>query len=466
MTHFGYIVQIKICWKTDYMFQTLKVGVFNVTKTKEDLLEKLINSNPNVYRTEVLPASWQPGGGISNSGPSEFSAAPPHPFMKLLQVKDYEFFVHKDFMKASQRNEKGIFYRDKGKKKDHAKGELFWVRPSPPVEMSEVRDEASITVQALAMSVLKNDIATLVRDYRLIETPTTCLKHGNPGGDIASWEAWMVRIRTVGVRPNAKEPHLAECIAHRDITIIACRRKYIPPTMDMSQDVVIVFCGLLHGYGSSSAHVTPQGILDTMMPRSKGFESDHIVVQTRADALLLTEEEYSWFLSRLRIKPAGWRRALQFCKSLALMLERAGVSSSSLLTHPRAKMLLGDVVLRDDQDDPFEFASYLEKEVEGLGDMVEPTILEEWRRRVWKFLAWCIDRGMLPSVFSINSLVYYYNVLTGQPRPQSKLGQVFESMLYLHAPGEPYVNSPLVAKVRDERLMRKFTFNEYVMIVS
>ena len=99
-----------------------------------------------------------------------------------------------------------------------------------------------------------------------------------------------------------------------------------------------------------------------------------------------------------------------------------------------------------------------------MDNVVEPEIQEEWRKRVWIFLAWCIDRGMLPSIFSINSLVYYYNVLTGQPRPQSKLGQVFESMLYLHAPDEPYVNSPLVAKVRDERLMRKFTFNEYVMI--
>ena len=113
------------------------------------------------------------------------------------------------------------------------------------------------------MSVLKNDIATLVRDYRLIETPTTCLKHGNPGGDIASWEAWMVRIRTVGVRPNAKEPHLAECIAHRDITIIACRRKYIPPTMDISFDQSV-----LHDmYSNHSLRL----MLDKMAESNKAF---------------------------------------------------------------------------------------------------------------------------------------------------------------------------------------------------
>eukprot|EP00943_MAST-04B_sp_MAST-4B-sp1_P003360 g3360.t1 len=203
------IGQIKICWKTDYMFQTLKVGVFEIKKTHEDLLDRLVYTNPSVYRINIMPLSWQPGGGVSNTGPSEFSAVPPHPSMYLYQVKDYEFFAHKDFNPASKRNEKGIFYRNKGKKKDHTKGEVFWVRASPPVDMSEIREDACVNVQALATSVLKNDIATLVRDYRLIETPTTCLKHGNPGGDIGQVFESMLYLHAPG-EPYVNSPLIAK----------------------------------------------------------------------------------------------------------------------------------------------------------------------------------------------------------------------------------------------------------------
>ena len=454
------IGQIKICWKTDFMFQHLKVGVFRVHTSTSDLLADMVWNSPSIFREEALPGAWRSDG--AKGGPSEFATTAPHPSMGLYKIRGYEFYAHKDFAPETKRNEKELFFRNRGRKSDHYRGEHFSVRAQPPVDMSAPRPIVEETVQSVATDALKKHVVQFVQDYRMVETPSSCLKHGNPDGDIASWSAWMIRVRTLGLRPGMKDNVAAAGTEYRDITIIACRRTYIPPTMDTSQDIVIIFYGAANKYGSNSAVVTPQGILDTLTPASRGFLCDEIVVQTKADALLLSESDYSWFHSRLRIQPRAWRRGLEFCKSLTLLLERAGLTG--LLTHPRAQILFKDTHLREDQEDPFEFAAYLAKEAVGLPDTAPPEIFEEWRRRVWRFLSWCIDGGMLPSVLTIDSLVYYYNVLIGQPRPQAKLVQIFESILYLRAPGEPYVNAPLVAKLRDERLMRKFVFNEYVMI--
>jgi hypothetical protein len=475
--------QIQICWKTDYMFQHLKVGIFKLSVCNENLLQRMVDGMAHVYSEDRLPDQWSPAkNGIadSNLNGGSTSFVSPHPSMSLLKVKSYEFYANKDFSAESKRNEKQIFFRNRGKKSNNFQGEYFWVRALPPVEMSAPRAPGEETIQSVADGVLKSTINPYVRDYRIIGTPASCIKHGNPCGDIASWTSWMVRIRTLGSKTTTlantgnrrdrlenktqyqSNSEMFTSMARRDITIIVCRRAFIPPTMDTAQDILIVFFGEVDKYGSKSAVTIPQSILDTLTPTIRGFECDEIVVQTKADALLLSEEDYSWFLSRLRIKPKAWTRGLEFSKSLIFMLERAGLTG--LLSHPSAVMLFQNITLRDDQEDPFEFAKYLEKEATGLPDTAPPEIFEEWKRRVWRFISWCIDGGVLPSVLSIQSLVYYYNVLAGQPRPQSKLSQIFENILYLKAPNEPYVNSPLVAKVRDERLMRKFTFNEYVMI--
>ena len=93
----------------------------------------------------------------------------------------------------------------------------------------------------------------------------------------------------------------SERAAFRDIAIIALRRKYIPPVMEGYQDLLLVFYGAKAEYESAEGAFLGQAerIADTLSPRSRGFMSDDIVIQAKADALLLDEEAYDW-LSRKR----------------------------------------------------------------------------------------------------------------------------------------------------------------------
>ena len=89
----------------------------------------------------------------------------------------------------------------------------------------------------------------------------------------------------------------------------------------------------------------------------------------------------------------------------------------------------------------------LEKESNGLASDAPLRFVESWRRRVWRFFAWAVDGGVLPSLLTIESLVSHHGLLLGQPKTQMKITQLIDSLLYMHTPGKAFSKSNVRTKI-------------------
>ena len=135
--------------------------------------------------------------------------------------------------------------------------------------------------------------------------------------------------------------------------------------MDTSQDIIIIYlCSQNVTESSLRGTIASQAVLDTLVPKSRDFNYDRIVIQTKADALLLTNDEYSWFAYQQQIRPNGaWNRGRQFCFTLIKLLENANVIS--VTSNPIVQRAFQGIEVPPGHDDPFEYASLLEKEANG-----------------------------------------------------------------------------------------------------
>ena len=93
--------QIQICWKTDYMFQHLKVGIFKLSVCNENLLQRMVDGMAHVYSEDRLPDQWSPAkNGIAdsnlNGGITSFVS--PHPTAEFVfsHLQHFEKFVRED----------------------------------------------------------------------------------------------------------------------------------------------------------------------------------------------------------------------------------------------------------------------------------------------------------------------------------------------------------------------------------
>ena len=82
--------------------------------------------------------------------------------------------------------------------------------------------------------------------------------------------------------------------------------------MDMAQTFILVSYGESLRQREGSAFMSaPEGVIDTKS-RSRAYEPDRLVTQTKANALLFDEEAYAWYQARLNIVPKAALRAKQF----------------------------------------------------------------------------------------------------------------------------------------------------------
>ena len=203
-------------------------------------------------------------------------------------------------------------------------------------------------------------------------------------------------------------------------------------------------------------------IVDSLTAVSLCHVPDRLVIQTKADALLLDEAGYSWFDKRLNIQPEGMRKAKQFCQVILQLLGTTGFADA--VQNAIAELGI-DNDIPPQLDDPFVIAIRLEKSSHGLPSDAPLSHFLDWKRRVWRFLAYCVDGGVAPKSLNIKTLVYNHGALVGYKRQQNLLGMVIETLLYLHAPGSEHQNGiSLKSKLEDPRLMANFTFNENVLI--
>ncbi len=497
------VQQLQICWKADCMYRTLRVRDL-VVRDVPSLLQSIASS----IGEDLIPASWIVDAG-SSSRQGGFVTRAPIPDLKRLDTRGYIFFAPKQFALRGRKHS-GYFVR--GRVEGGTSGETLIVREGKLVQGTSSSAKAGMEASSsagvaniydqyspkhVAEHYVRTEIAPRVRKYRYLGRPRALIKRGNTSGDPSSWDAWMVVLRvgtgfglsgggTAQYRQNNQEHddddessnadtgehgdtdlrkgHDARhSFENRDIVVIAARRSFIPPSMDMSQDIVIVHLSKQNIIASSTRGVIAgQCVFDTLVPKTQDFNYDRIVIQTKADALLLSDAEYSWFAFQHNIRPQNaWDRGRQFCLCLLKVLENANVVTVS--SHPEVQRVFSGIEVSRGHEDPFEYASLLEKEANGLPQDAPLRLIESWRRRVWRFLAWCVDGGIVPSALTVEQLVSNHGLLIGQPKVQMKIAQIIDSLLYMHTPGESFAKSNLLAKIQDDMLMRSFTFNENIM---
>ncbi len=452
---------LEICWRTDHMFQHWDVRDFPKTETKAALLPH--------HMSPYLPENWK---GDQKGAASEFTNAPPG--FSRHNVKDYMFFCQANFVprieRASGRNEQGLFVSipNEGRSKKASKNDtklsnlkmhmetncFFYIRVSEKISLEEA---STVTCKQIAEHTLAVEIAPRLAEYRVIGTPGEYFKTQNLTGDPASWEAFTMHLRGLDAAPGP----INRLYGNRDVAIVVARRKYIPPVMDMAQTFILVFYGESLRQREGSAFMSaPEGVIDTLSPRSRAYEPDRLVIQTKANALLFDEEAYAWYQARLNIVPKAVLRAKQFCKSILRLLDRVNLGDASTDTD----VVFPEAQVDPKQDDPFEFASLLEKESDGLPDTAPSVLVNAWKKRVWRYIAYCVDGGLIPHLLQIDKLVYDQKTMTDGTRESDRIMHILETMLYLHGDGQPYRHIQLVSKVQDPKIMTNFVFNESVMV--
>ncbi len=331
------------------------------------------------------------------------------------------------------------------------------------------------------------ELGKQVVDYRIIGAPGAYQKKGAVGGaDLAQFECWKVQVRTAGRRNNTAA---SEMLANRDVVVIVVQRRFIPPMADRFQNVVVVGYSRYQPLQRSHANALRcELVADSLAFNSRSFTCDTLVIQTKANALVLDEGSLAWCASNLAVYPEAARLARAFCQSVLRLISRAGVGAGSDVAKPEAgvgsssngggRALAGSVSgsvsepeaaepgagdLADVSEDPFEYSLRLENRVPWAGEPGPDSaaVLSEWKARVWRYLAYCLDGGMFPGVLDLARVVA---LLDTHPRRLQRLSQLLQTLLYLRAEGHEYRHMALALKVADERLMSgSFTLNERVM---
>ena len=153
-------------------------------------------------------------------------------------------------------------------------------------EKISLEEASTVTCKQIAEHTLAVEIAPRLADYRVIGTPGEYFKTQNLTGDPASWEAFTMHLRGLDAAPGP----INRLYGNRDVAIVVARRKYIPPVMDMAQTFILVFYGESLRQREGSAFMSaPEGVIDTLSPRSRAYEPDRLVIQTKANALLFDD---------------------------------------------------------------------------------------------------------------------------------------------------------------------------------
>ena len=202
------VQQLRICWKADNMYRTLSVKDLFVEQTP-NLLNRVVQ-NLNMDE-DHLPDSWIDGDS-STMQREGFSAQAPMPQLKMFETRSYMFYAPKDFSQVG-RKDSGHFVRaggsssssggrnGKSSSSSSASSSLetlicreFKRVQFDSTEVANVYDKASI--KTVCEHYVRTEIAPTLQTFRHLDRPKQIMKRGNACGDPASWDAWMVVLRT------------------------------------------------------------------------------------------------------------------------------------------------------------------------------------------------------------------------------------------------------------------------------
>eukprot|EP00403_Amphidinium_massartii_P036781 CAMPEP_0178436476 /NCGR_PEP_ID=MMETSP0689_2-20121128/34459_1 /TAXON_ID=160604 /ORGANISM="Amphidinium massartii, Strain CS-259" /LENGTH=912 /DNA_ID=CAMNT_0020058573 /DNA_START=50 /DNA_END=2785 /DNA_ORIENTATION=- len=347
------------------------------------------------------------------------------------------------------------------------------VHDSVPIMELEKRGEEEVRV--VAAKYKQDLVQNISQFYVMLNAPYN--KKMNRTSDIAMWDGWELLIRTQeGV-----------------IVCIILRRQYIPPLCDTCQDIAV----MLH---CPNAVRTTQPMLevlidecrtvaDTLSPVEENPPIYKDVIQARLDALQFDENAYMWFEGKLNMTPCHrYPSAFKYVKSIVKILDADNlINDSELLDEldpidEKTGNRKETPVEQNPQQVPdgmFEDAAHGDKDSllepqEAEDDTLRAQRLNEnkiaWYSRVARYLAYCLDGGLIGDRFNLGMLVRL--VGRGSTEVEKVIKDVIEFLLHVNirdTDGKARAFSknrlPLAQLLQDPSEFGRYTFNERVMRV-
>lgn len=294
------------------------------------------------------------------------------------------------------------------------------------------------------------------------------LKKMNLSNDPASWVCWEMMLK-----------------GERSTTFcIVLRRSYMPPLCDQLQDfAILVKCPTKFiAEGDPRERERDQKIqteskleenelrnlgvvlADTFGPANMSAQLYPELIQAKLDALLFDEEGYAWCWSRLKKRPQGEARVEMFAHLFVKGIIRI-LRDESVLTHPtlyadisrQAQELMYKVPGAQAHEDvdpmtvatkllryPADGINWLEQEDHELGSH-NVARANQWHAKVARYLAYCVDGGLLPGKFSLADIVSTLCHAVISDEATEKLKLILDFLLHIRSrdPVEKWAPKPL-----------------------
>jgi len=437
------IDRIAVCWQAEYMYRNFQVKRFPIGKT-DDLP---FNTQEELHNIDHLKV--QPFIGYE----SNFS------------YRGYSFFLRQGFKDVTG-TKTGTWHHQDGWECVYGYSSNK-VRVPPECSCSiSVTDPVSIL--QLEKDSERDDLRTVATHYRLALTEGldqiyvlvngAYMKRMNRTSDVASWEGWEMLIRSKD-----------SCFV-----CILLRRMFIPPLCDLAQDIaVLIRCPASSGMNYDTHEVLMDEcryIADSIAPMCEVSATNQLhqkLIQARLDALQFNEDGYLWLKGHVGLEPIHTNLALKFIKSLAQILDdEAQNFDEDLLKHPlldnenveifENPMAATNELMSDYQD-------YL-----GEAQSQESTLRRSaWNQRISRYLAYCVDGGVLGERFTLTNIVSAVGKCTMEN--DKALKNVVEYFLHARTSSESGrgggARTPLMQLLQEPDLFSSCDFNERVMRV-
>lgn len=307
------------------------------------------------------------------------------------------------------------------------------------------------------------------------------LKKMNLSNDAAAWLCWEILL---------KAPDYTSMV-------VLLRRQYVPPMMDTVQDIAITFRRPTssksekqnEAHGDEFNHATMELMreahlaADTMGPRAQSMKLYPDIIQAKLDALLFDEDAYAWIRSRLKLRPDGEahieRYAHIFLKGILRIFR-----DENALAHPelweeldqKVLLLCRNAPAQYDLDPLYVCMQELEVPVEGLKPIPKakkgaPEETERamqinaWKSRVSRYLAWCVDGGLLGAKFTMHDIVQHMPSIS--KLAEQKLNKILAFLLHVRPKdlSEPWDPMQSIVYALTGMSAVECTFNDRVMQV-
>eukprot|EP00656_Telonema_subtile_P057392 TRINITY_DN9425_c0_g1_i1.p1 TRINITY_DN9425_c0_g1~~TRINITY_DN9425_c0_g1_i1.p1 ORF type:complete len:827 (-),score=254.49 TRINITY_DN9425_c0_g1_i1:97-2577(-) len=208
-------------------------------------------------------------------------------------------------------------------------------------------------------------------------------KRMNLSGDLASWNCWLVHLRT----------------SQNDIMVAGCRRKYIPPSGEKYTTVWIKYRGPVV---EENPMQEMEAMVDSLGPSVAVSYYDTLAIQIRTNLMQLDEEAFAFMFNRLVIEPELEDMHIRFYKGAVGLMELEGFPGAS------QDAIFEDV---DPVEDIFEDVIDVLKE-----DPHEGVTLEEWAPRLARYCCFCLDGGILPEEIGLDEMC---RMLSGKAKDEN-----------------------------------------------